>query len=178
MPWYLPRAVMDYVAADHRRHPAIFGEMPSSAQAGAQRIDFLYLKELLDTSRYSEFNRRTQKFAALTDELASLRHCKIGWGGYDAPIPNENSIAAAENALRVLEGLNAEPTAVLPSADAGVGICFTENDHYAHIEFLNNGEAWALMYGQADEPQSWQLIANGDDAVRQAWTRIRAFLQS
>jgi hypothetical protein len=150
--------------------------MPSSAQAGPQRIDLLLLKQLQETSLHSEFNRRAQRFAALADDLASLRHCAVGWDGYDAPIPNENSIAAAKNALHVLEGLNAEPTAVLPSADAGVGLCFTENDRYAHIEFLNNGEAWALMYGQTDEPQSWQLTARGDDAVRQAWARIRAFI--
>jgi len=178
MPLYLPSAVVDYVAADQRRHPAIFGEMPSSAQAGPQPIERLYLTALLDTSRHSEFNRSTQKFAALGDELARLRHCAFGWDGYEAHAPNEGSIAAAGNALRVLDRLNAEPAAVLPSADGGVGLCFTENDRYGHIEFLNNGEAWALMYGPTGEPQSWQLTTDGDDALQQAWAHIRAFLQS
>jgi len=177
MAFYLPSEGADYAVADRLRHPAIFGEMPSSAQVGPPRVDLLYREALLNAARHSEFNRRAQKFAALNDALARLRCCAFGWDGYDAPVPNANSIAAAENALRVLQRLNAEPAAVLPSADAGVGLCFTDNDRYAHIEFLNNGEAWALMYGQTDEPQSWQITANEDDGVRQAWNRISAFLQ-
>jgi hypothetical protein len=178
MPYILPDTVAACVAADRRRHPAIYREMPSSAQAGQDRVDELYLKELLETARNSEFTRRAQRFAALADDLAELRNSIIGWDGYDAPTPNENSLAAAENGLRFLKAINAEPTAVMPSADGGVGLCFMRNDRYAHIEFLNNGETWALMYSQMVEPQVWQLATNDDDSVGRTWTRIGAFLQS
>lgn len=170
--------LMDYENAERRRHPAIFGEAPSSAQLGPPLLARIYRDQLLDARTRSHYIELEQSFISLRDQLSALRSVKPGWDGYHAPAPNETTLAAAEAALNTFRSLNARPTAVLPSADGGVGICFTHNERYAHIEFENSGDAWALMYGSAGAPESWKLPSNDIESIRAAWTRISAYLQS
>jgi len=117
-----------------------------------------------------------QAYNARRDELSLLRVLEEGWDSYGSAAPAEVAISVAERSLETLKALHAVPAAIRPSNEGGVGVCFTEGAKYAQIEFLNNGEMYALMYGSADEPQVWEIPEPADVAT--AWTRIRAYLQS
>lgn len=169
--------VLDYENAERRRHPAIYCEVPSSSQFGPVRVDQIYLKELLATSNQSRYVKFEQEFSRLRDELTALSFLEAGWDGYLAPAPGQVAIELAMTALETLRSMNVQPGAILPSADGGVGICFPEGQYYAHLEFDNGGEAWALMYGPDGSPESWQLETTNPESIREAWSRIGAYLQ-
>jgi len=173
-----PSHLTDYENAERRRHPAIFGEAPSSVQLGLPSLDHIYLKELIKSSAQSEFVKLEQVYSSLRDQLAVLRSLRPGWDSYRAPAPNAASIELAQDGLQTLRDLNAKPSAVLPSADGGVGICFMEADRYAHVEFLNNGHVHGLMYGGGKNAESWELESADGGSLRRAWNRISAYLQS
>ena len=147
-----------YDNAERRRYPAIYREVSSSHQ-----------------SRYIELE---QAFAALRDQLKKLRLLRANWDTYGAPAPNDVALAAADAALRMFRVMDVLPTRVLPSADGGIGILFTEREQYAHIEFENSGDTWVLIYGSNNPPITWQLPSGDPDSLREAWDRISASLQS
>lgn len=178
MAYLNPAQLMDFDNAERRRHPAIYREVPSSPQLGPGPTDRMFLGELLKASAQSRYLELEQKFAALRDQLSNLRSLETGWDSYSSPVPNAAAMAAADAALYVLRGLNAQPTAILPSADGGVGICFIQSEQYAHIEFENSGDAWALMYGPNNPPETWQLVSDDVGSIRDAWSRISARFQS
>lgn len=178
---YLHTQLMDYDNAQRRRHPAIYGEVRSSPQLGAEgaeRTDRIFLKQLVSVAFGSRYIESEQRFNALRDQLTKLRHVGANWDGFDAPPPDADAIAAAESALNILRSLNALPTDVFPSADGGVGICFIQNERYAHIEFENSGGTWVLMYGPEKPTTTWQLRSNDADSFAGAWNEISANLQS
>jgi|GEM_PF-1928021 len=161
--------------ADKRRHPAIYGETPSSGQLGDPRIDAIYLREL-QTAASSGVIRREQLYSSLRNQLLSTAGLKSGWDSYSAEPPTASARSEAEKALEILRLLNAEPAAVLPSVDGGIGICFNNGGKYGQLEFLNDGEAHALLYGGPGDPQAWQINLAETDALREAWKRIGAYL--
>jgi hypothetical protein len=171
---------MDYDNAEKRRHPAIYGEVPSSPQLGPEGTwtERVFLSQLLAASNLSRYVELEQAFTLLKDQLSRLRTLKTDWDSYRAPAPNEGALAASEAALGVLRSLNVQPTAILPSADGGVGICFTQNQRYAHIEFENSGGTWVLTFGAETPAQTWQLPSNNEESIREVWGRISASLQS
>jgi hypothetical protein len=169
---------MDFENADRRGHPAIFSEAPSSAQFGPVRLDAIYLGQLRATADRSRYMELELAFTSLRDQLSSLRALGAAWDGYRAPAPSAPALESAGRALRLLRVANAKPSVVLPSADGGVGICFVEEQRYAHMEFTNDGEAWVLMYGLTGPPESWQLHSGDADSISEAWNRISAYLQS
>ena len=171
----LSSSPLDTRLADKRRHPAIYREAPSSATI-EQLTDREFLRALRAAATGTVYVQLEQTYNARLDELQRLRLLENGWDSYGAPAPQEASFAAAKQALALLRLLRALPDAIRASNDGGIGICFTAAAKYAHIEFLNTGEACALMYGANDEPQVWDLSI-GDDLAA-TWKRIRAYLQS
>ena len=167
----------DYENAERRRHPAIFLELPPSAQFGPQKTDEIYLRQLRASAERSRYVELEQAFTSLRDQLVTLRLLQNGWDSYRAPAPNGTALLAAEAALDVFRSLNVQPTAVLPSADGGVGICFARDQSYAHIEFENTGDAWVVVYGPNKSPETWQLLTRDIISLRAAWNRISAYLQ-
>jgi|ERR1035441_2581592 hypothetical protein len=167
--------VADLMNADKRRHPAIYGEAPSSGQLGDPQIDAIYLREL-QASASSGAIRREQLYSSLRDQLLSTAGLRKGWDSYSADAPTPLARRAAEKALEILRHLYAEPAAILPSVDGGIGICFNNGGKYGQLEFLNDGEAHALLYGGPGDPQAWQINLAETDALREAWKRIGAYL--
>jgi hypothetical protein len=177
MPILLPPSPFDAAAADRRRHPAIYLEAPSSATSEPSRpTDKAFLAALSEAARGTVFFRLEQTYNARLDELSRLRSLERDWDSYGSAVPHESAISEAAKSLITLKGLQAMPDAIRPSNEGGVGVCFIEGAKYAHIEFSNNGEAFAMMYGPADDPQVWELAEPVDIAA--TWTRIRAYLQS
>jgi hypothetical protein len=170
-------ALQDYVNADRRRHPAILGEAPSSGEIERppdELVETIYLRALLEAQSNSRYIALEQTFGRLTDELNALRTRLGGEDETCTEVPNEGAIASARDGLDFLRKSNAQPASVLPAADGGVGICFSDGDVYAHIEFTNDGEVWAMTYGGGCKPETWQLPSGGLD---EGWNRIRAHLQ-
>jgi hypothetical protein len=173
-----PSQLLDFENAERRRHPAILGEAPSSEQLGPERLDLIYLKQLIESAKGSQYIGLEQAYLALRDQLMLLKNVGSDWDTYGAPAPSEDSIDTAGLALNALRASNAQPSAVVPSADGGIGICFMRDDSYAHIEFSNDGSAYGMMYAAGKNPQNWQLESVDADNVRNAWKRISAYLQS
>jgi hypothetical protein len=140
-------------------------------------LDEIYRDQLLETSDRSRYVKLEQAFNSLRDQITALSFLENGWDGYSGPPPSPVAIELAIAALETLRRLNVQPTAILPSADGGAGICFTEGQYYAHLEFDNTGGAWALMYGPDGSPESWQLETPNAASVAEAWSRISAYLQ-
>lgn len=177
MPLLGPPPPIDYESAERRRHPAILREARSSRLLGPVRTDQLYLDALRISAAHSRYLELEQVYLFLRDQLAALRTLRARWDSYHAQPPNEAAIQAADSALFVLRARNAEPSAVLPSAEGGVGICFVKADRYAHLEFANDGDVWILIYGSVGSPETWQLQSADSNAINEGWTRIRAHLQ-
>jgi hypothetical protein len=171
---YVAAAVADLVDADRRRHPAIYGQPPSPGQWGVPQTDLLYW-ELQETAR-SNTIRREQLYTHLRDQLKSLGKLQRGWDSYGADPPNAQARRDAEMSLEALRFLNAEPVAVVPSVDGGIAICFNNGERYAQLEFLNDGESHALLYGGPGRPQAWEVDLARPVAIQDAWTRISAYL--
>jgi hypothetical protein len=134
------------------------------------------LREKLQASARSNSIRKEQLYSSLRDQLFSNASLRKGWDSYSADAPTLSAIKAAERALDILRHLNAEPVAILPSADGGIGICFSNSGKYGQLEFLNDGEVHALLYGGAADPEAWQIISPEADGLAEAWKRIGAYL--
>jgi hypothetical protein len=175
---FLAPQLVDFENAERRRHPAIFLELPPSAQFGPQKTDEIYLEQLRASAERSRYVELEQAFTSLRDQLVTLRSLENGWDSYRAAVPNRVALGAAEVALDVFRSLNVQPSAVLPSADGGVGICFTRDQGYAHIEFENTGDTWVMAYGANKAPETWQLLVRNANSLKGAWNHISAYLQS
>ena len=160
-------ALLDYDNAD-RRHPATYGEAASSGPAD---LNFPYLDQLQLSAAMSQYVQVEQWYTSLRDQLILLKGLHEGWDSYSAPAPNELAIETADRALKTLRALNAAPAAILPSADGGVGICFSGRDRYAHVEFLNIGDVWVLTYGMITAaPVRSATSARCERSTRTAWS--------
>lgn len=122
-----------------------------------------YLKELY---LRPTFDKAEQKL----NDMASLAP---NWDSYGAQPPNPEARVRAREILIVLQGLSLPPSAIVPSSEGGVAICFLESGRYADIECLNTGEILAVTYKGKDEPYVWD-VDREDAAVRNAIERIRA----
>jgi hypothetical protein len=178
MPLLAPLHLTDCENIERRRYPAIYREAPSSAQLGPDRLDVRFFNELRTVAINSRYTELEQAFSQLRDQITFLRSLSADWDSYGAPAPDMQSIDAADRALRTFREQNEKPTAVLPTTDGGVGICFVRGQFYSHIEFTNEGEVWAVMYGPTGQPESWQLPSSNPDSLIEGWTRISAHLQS
>lgn len=180
MAYATPAHLVDYGGAERQRYPAIFTgvfrEVPPPPQLGPERTEEIFLSQIIAVR--SHFVQLEQAFTELRDQLSRLRLLPTGWDSYGAPSPNETSLNAAETALSTLRRMNVQPTGIMPSSDGGVGIFFVRGDRYAHVEFENSGDTWVLMYGSDEPPKTWQLHTNDERALREAWGRISASLQS
>ena len=101
-----------------------------------------------------------------------LGRLRSNWDSYDAPAPNDASLANAVRILDLLQPYEVNLLRVLPSAEGGIGLCFVNNDRYADIECSNNGEIIGVRYiGQ--QPPSLIEIDGSDASIQSALTEIR-----
>ncbi len=93
-----------------------------------------------------------------SEKLQDLRHLRLGWDGYDAPVPTGKSL---EKAAQFLESLkqrgDLEPALLSPSTVGGVGITFAGiNDREAYLEFFNDGRVFAALSNGHEEPHIFE----------------------
>lgn len=108
-------------------------------------------------------------------KLARLMKDGSQWpDGAEPPAP-----IAQEWALITLAQLQADqflPSRVVASAEGGVAICFSKDNKYADIEFLNSGEILGVISNRRDRPVAWEITASPSELAR-ASVRIRHFFE-
>jgi len=65
--------LIDYDTAERRRHPAIYREVPSSAQIDPVETNEIFKQQLLSSSHQSRYFELEQAFIELRDQMARLR---------------------------------------------------------------------------------------------------------
>jgi len=104
-----------------------------------------------------------------------LKNSSLWPDGAEAP-----SVEAQQQALVMLGQLHADrflPTRIVASAEGGVAICFSKDNKYADIEFLNTGEILGVVSNRRDRPIAWEIEPSARDLAR-ASARIRKFLDA
>jgi hypothetical protein len=115
-----------------------------------------------------------QAMISALDELSQLND---GWDSYDAPKPNLAARESARHVLEILNGHNRLPTAVVPSAEGGVGFAFSgKANRYADIECLNSGEMLAVISDRVSEPEVWTIGI--ESTLADTIERISTFLDA
>lgn len=125
---------------------------------------------------YGTFSSDEASFILLNEALSEMTALHEGWDSYGAPVPEPGAIATAVRALDRLKLSMLLPQIVMPSAEGGVSIYFSQGNQKAFIEFLNEGEVLLARYGKDDEPNV-KVLRNGlDDLNDQALQEIRNHL--
>lgn len=96
--------------------------------------------------------------------LQQISNVKPNWDTYGGDAPTSDSIRNAKAIIgkAIVQGLL--PSAILPSAEGGVAVCFATQLKYADIECLNSGEILAVHYGRDEEPHAWVVGQDENDA--------------
>jgi hypothetical protein len=122
-------------------HPAIYAQASNFSVVDSEAI--------LSISHESSFWKRELHFQQLTQAARNASLYEIGWDGYDAPKPNDDSINQGIALLNKIKEVGLSPSSVLPSADGGVGISFRGlGGRRALLEILNDGSASYVIYGK------------------------------
>jgi hypothetical protein len=122
-------------------HPAIYAQASNFSVADSEAI--------LSISHESSFWKRELHFQQLTQAARNAGSYEIGWDGYDAPKPSDDSINQGIALLNKIKEAGLSPSSVLPSADGGIGISFRgQNGRRALLEISNDGSASYAIYGK------------------------------
>jgi|SRR5579864_249961 len=131
---------------------------------------------LRDTLGNSVFWADTVLRSGVQVMLHALSELHSNWDSYGAPAPNEQAL---ENAARILEHLNAFDltwTRIVPSAEGGIGFCFTKDDRYADIESSNEGDIIGVRYAGMQPPVLIETDGT-DTGIEAALKEIRNHLR-
>jgi hypothetical protein len=109
--------------------------------------------------------------------LRRLRELPTGWDSYDAPPPNDVSLAVADKFLDLLSNERLFPASIIASAEGGIGICFGASDRYADLEFLNSGEIIGVRYRGTTLPIVWETDSS-EGALIKSIKGIREYLEA
>ncbi len=118
-----------------------------------------------------EIGNRIAAFSNLVDDMKDLHD---DWNGYGSDAPGDFAREVAKQILLTATNV-VEPTRVTPSAQGGVGICFTFKGKDADMECLNAGEILATTSDGKALPDVWE-VKPGD--IKEALERIARFLHS
>lgn len=152
--------------------------------SGTQRVPEFKQREQRPALRNTEGTGRVLVFVArsksastrFSEALGRIRQLSDDWDTYGAPAPSQLAQTLAESAIDVSFEIGLTPTAVVPSVEGGVALCFRSGDRYAHIEFFNDEEVLGLTAAPDQETHTWP-IANDERAVQDALLELDAFLK-
>jgi hypothetical protein len=88
-------------------------------------------------------------------------------------IPNERAIANASRVLELSDVQALMRARILPSAEGGIGIHFTNGDRYADLECLNDGDILGVRYIGNQAPTLVQADAT-ESSILSALQEIKA----
>ncbi len=116
-----------------------------------------------------------ERYSKFYQQLKRLEELKSKWDGYSAEKPNNLAISKARNILNTLRELDISPRAILPSAEGGVAICFTEGNRYADIECFNDGD---ILIGLSDPQSSPKVYETSMDNINKEILNIHGYLEA
>jgi len=134
-------------------------------------------KDLENAVSGSVFWAATLLLAKAQSRLSELARIGSNWDTYGAPAPNE---VALESAVRILEHMNPFDlmlASIVPSAEGGVGFCFSSGDRYADIESSNDGDIIGVRYVGMQTPVLIETDGTDesiDAALEQVRNHVRA----
>ncbi|NQU08600.1 MAG: hypothetical protein HQ583_08565 [Candidatus Abyssubacteria bacterium] len=113
----------------------------------------------------------------LLNELGEMGNLSDNWNGYGSEAPNEIALGTAENILHCLQQMeiDLEPDSVVPSAEDGIGIVFSNGNRQALIECSNEDEIVAVTYGKNTETQAWP-VPNSTIEIKETLNWINAYI--
>lgn len=126
---------------------------------------------LVDVPRVDQTKARTRQ--TLFDQLESIGRLPVDWSTYGAPRPATTAIVMTSRALELALSLGLAPEAIVPSAEGGAAICFRAGNKYAHIEFFNDGDIFAIRSDGRNPSLVWPVA---DDELTETLSTIDAFL--
>jgi hypothetical protein len=132
--------------ANADKKPRFPSVIESSAVGSAGQELSEVAKDLENTVRGSVFWAATVLLTKAQSRLWELAGIRSNWDTYGAPAPND---VALENAARILEHMKPFDLVlanIVPSAEGGVGFCFSKDDRYADIESSNDGDIIGVRY--------------------------------
>jgi hypothetical protein len=144
----------------------------SAVGAASQELETEVARDLEKTVSGSVFWAATVLRAKAQSRLFELAQIGSNWDTYGAPAPNE---AALENAVRVLEHMKPFDlmlASIVPSAEGGVGFCFSRDDRYADIESSNDGDIIGVRYIGKQPPVLIETDGT-DDSIEAALQQVR-----
>ena len=109
---------------------------------------------------------------ARVDELTRLPQ---NWDTYGACAPSAEAAGRAKRATELADGLGITPTAIVPSAESGIGVVFRRGTRYADLEIFNSGEILAVTSDGGGAPRVWE-VRPSEAAVVEALKAIRDYL--
>jgi hypothetical protein len=96
--------------------------------------------------RHTVFWAATVLVRKAQSRLFELKGMGSNWDSYGAPSPNETAFRNAVRILKLMQPFDLEMTNIVPSAEGGIGFCFTKGERYADIESSNEGEILGVRY--------------------------------
>ena len=154
--------------------PIDFLVQPSSSDPGVAEL----YREVRRSTRDSITRTFTwRKLGALTRRFDVIEQLEPNWDGDEAAAPNDLAKLRARRILALLDEVQLEPTAIMPSVEGGIGITFVYGRRRGSIELLNSGEMVAAYYEGLGEPQVWEF--NGDNtSISESVEKIRVYLSA
>jgi len=109
--------------------------------------------------------------------LQSLAKLQSNWDSYGAPTPNGTAVENAERILGRMNLFDLTLARIVPSAEGGIGICFSKDDRYADIESSNEGEVIGVRYVGMQPPTLIETDGT-DEGIEAALKEIRNHLRA
>ena len=107
--------------------------------------------------------------------LFELTRIRSNWDSYGAPSPNETAFQNAVRILKLMQPFDLEMANIVPSAEGGIGFCFTKGDRYADIESSNEGEILGVRYVGMAAPVLIQTDGT-DVSIKAALEEVRGHI--
>jgi len=102
----------------------------------------------------------------LQEKIRQFRELRDGWDSYGAPAPQPSTIENVGKVLALLEPFDLLHTKLIPSAEGGVAVFFSNGTKRAYLEFQNSGDVVLAMYDRQSEPEVIELTESDADKTR------------
>jgi hypothetical protein len=132
------------------------------------------LVNIVKDSVYWPYSLLLQK---IKSQLSSIGELESNWDTYGAPAPNQVALDNAGRILKHMAPFDLALVNIVPSAEGGVGFCFSVRDRYADLESSNEGDILGVKYVGTQTPvliQADGTDASIEDALEQIRTHIGA----
>lgn len=166
------------IAPEIRRTSDFLG-LPENNAVGAAGQQFRTEREqeLENAVQTSVFWSATVLIRRAELGLIELANLKSNWDTYGAPSPNHAAVGNAIRILSLMSPFDLAAAHIVPSAEGGVGFCFSSQGRYADIEAFNDGHILGVRYAGMEAPVLIQTDGT-DDSIKAALEEVRNHIRA